>query len=115
MDRDMRKPAEVIAEKTFQLLRNLKHLPNEKPDEIPDLVHEMYGEALDGQSKINAKFLDDFQSLRMIYTQTLNKKISILRSEGNEEHADALANEMKVSQQNIEGFIMILREYETKP
>jgi serine/threonine protein kinase len=115
MDRDMRKPAEVATEKTFQLLRNLKHLPNERPDEIPDLVHEMYGEALDGQSKINANFLDDFQNLRMIYTQTLNKKISILRSEGNEEHADILADEMKASQQNIEGFIMILREHETKP
>ncbi|HCI91077.1 MAG TPA: hypothetical protein DHV60_00790 [Verrucomicrobiales bacterium] len=74
----------------------------------------MYGEALDGQLKVNANFLDDFQSLRMIYTQTLNKKISILRSEGNEEHADALANEIKASQQNIQGFIMILREHDIK-
>lgn len=109
MDRNLRKPAEVEAEKAFTTLRELGRLPDTPNNDALSQVKELYDDALDNQKEIDQKFLRKFSQLRFTYIQGLDKQASFLRKEGNDEHADALDQEITATQKDMDRFIRILR------
>lgn len=115
LDRDMRKPAENEAEAVFVILRDLGYIPEDSPKDTPNLVKKIYPVALADQEEIDLKFLEDFTRLRIVYIQGIDKQTSILKKEGNDEHAEALDEEIKATQEDMDRFIRILRDQDPDP
>ncbi|MCP5534888.1 MAG: serine/threonine protein kinase [Akkermansiaceae bacterium] len=115
LDRNLRKPAELSAEETFEKFRLLGRLPEETDKDTPKHIKDLYKAALLDQEEVDAKFLTQFTKLRITYIQGLDKQISILRKEGNDRHADSLEEEISLTQKEMARFIRILRGQEPDP
>lgn len=115
MDRNLRKPAQIKAKESFEKFRMLGRLPDKAPDGTPEQITKIYQQALDDQKKVEGKFLTDFTRLRVIYLQGLDRKISQLKEEGNDDHAAALEKELKLTQRDMSRFLLILRGLSTDP
>lgn len=115
LDRNLRKPAQIQADEAFIKFREIGRLPDEPIKDTPDPVKKLYKGALRDQQKIDQQFLERFTRLRITYLQGIDKQTSILRKQGNDEHADALDEEISVTQKDMKRFIRILRGQDPDP
>ena len=115
LDRDERKPAEEKAEHAFTTFRELGRPPDKPDGDSLKQLKNIYHEGLDDQKKIDEEFAEKFIQLRTFYIQGIEKQITALRKEGNDEHADALNLEIEASHNTPDRFMRILRNQEPDP
>ncbi|MGB0992381.1 MAG: serine/threonine-protein kinase [Akkermansiaceae bacterium] len=115
MDRNERRPAEVICDEAFEKYHELRKLPETADKDLPDVIKKYYKEALADQAKVDAKHLAAFTKLRITYLQALDKQITILKKQGNTDHAEALDQELDDTQKDMERFMRILRGEDPDP
>ena len=115
LDRHERKPAEAASELAFAAFREQGRLPDKPLDKSPYQLKKIYSQGLLEQKEIDDEFLLKFTQLSVVYTQAIEKQISILRKEGNDEHADSLLQEIDATQNDMARFMRILRNLEPDP
>ncbi|MBT8044774.1 MAG: hypothetical protein KJO79_07475, partial [Verrucomicrobiae bacterium] len=115
LDRNLRKPAQIQVEEAFTGFRLLGYLPEDPAKDAPQQIKDLYVVALHDQKKIYTKYLIKFTELRIFYIQGLDKQITILKKQGNDDHAASLEEEIALTQKDMARFIRILRGQEPDP